>query len=183
MQLRSNILRLYQVFDLPIACLLVTELVLISEEMRIYFAQRGWSLLGMMCGQMAIVQPNQSTASWNPCLFLGLQEMSPHSWDSWFFYAAGIPWFEERIAPLRELAKLDMQSNIEPLMKEEHFKPQEDLIVAILSDPCLARFDYKMLPYLLTDFSKKGFGYSLWQSADDDASMAAMRRKIEGGDC
>ena len=68
-------------------------------------------------------------------------------------------------------------------MKEEHFKPQEDLIVAILSDPCLARFDYKMLPYLLTDFSKKGFGYSLWQSADDDASMAAMRRKIEGGDC
>ena len=99
------------------------------------------------------------------------------------FYATYIPWFEERAAPLRELAKLDMQSNIEPLMKEEHFKAREDLIMAILSDPCLARFDYKKRPYLLADFSKRGFGCNLFQTADAAASMAAMRREMEGGNC
>ena len=99
------------------------------------------------------------------------------------FYAAYIPWFEERAAPLRELANLDMQSNIKPLMKEEHFKAREDLIMAILSDPYLAHFDYKKRPYLLSIFSKRGFGYNFCQPADDAASMAAMRREMEGGDC
>ena len=99
------------------------------------------------------------------------------------FYGTYIPWFEERAAPLRELSKLDMQSNIEHLMKEEHFKARHDLIMAILSDPCLARFDYTKRPYLMTDFSKKGFGYNLCQPADDAASMSAMRREMEGGDC
>ena len=51
------------------------------------------------------------------------------------FYATYIPWFEERASPLRELAKLDMLSDIEPLVKEDHFKAREDLIMAILSDP------------------------------------------------
>ena len=69
-----------------------------------------------------------------------------------------------------------MQPNSEPLMKEEHFKASEDLIMAILSDPCLARFDYKKRPYLLTDFSKRGFGYNICQPADDAASMAVMLR-------
>ena len=54
------------------------------------------------------------------------------------FYGAYISWFEERAAPLRDLAKLDIQSNIEPLMKEEHFKAREDLIMAILTDPLRA---------------------------------------------
>ena len=99
------------------------------------------------------------------------------------FYGTYIPWFEERAAPLRELSKLGMQSNIEHLMNEEHFKARHDLIMAILSDPCLACFDYTKRPYLLIDFSKKGFGYNLCQPADDAASMSAMRREMEGGDC
>ena len=90
---------------------------------------------------------------------------------------------EECAAPHGELAKLVMQSNIELLTKEEHYKAQEDLTMAILSDPCLAHFDYKKRSYLLTDFSKKGVGHNLCQPADDAVSMAAMRREMEGGDC
>ena len=63
-------------------------------------------------------------------------------------------------------------------MKEEHFKARDHLIMAILSDHCLARFDYKKRPCLLTDFSKNGFGYNLCQPADDDASMAVMWREM-----
>ena len=48
-------------------------------------------------------------------------------------------------------------------MKENHFKARKDMIMAILFDPYLARFDYKKRPYLLTDFSKLGFGYNLCQ--------------------
>ena len=81
------------------------------------------------------------------------------------FYATYIPWFEERAAPFRELINLNMQSDVKPLMKEKHFKAREDLIMAILSDPYLARFDYKKRPYLSTDFSKKGDGYNLCQPA------------------
>ena len=72
---------------------------------------------------------------------------------------------------LERLAKLEIQSNIEPLMKEEHFKAREDLIMAILSDPCFARFGYKRRPYLLTDFSKTIFGNNLCQPANDAAFL------------
>ena len=50
------------------------------------------------------------------------------------------------------------------------------MIISILSNPYLARFDYKKRPYLLTDFSKLGFGCNLCQPADDAASMAVMLR-------
>ena len=55
--------------------------------------------------------------------------------------------------------------------------------MTILADPCLARYDCKKRPYLLTDFSKAGFGYNLCQPSDDPDSLAAMQREIEGGDC
>ena len=55
--------------------------------------------------------------------------------------------------------------------------------MALLSDPCLARFDPAKRPYLLTNFSKFGFGYEIAQPDDDPASLAAMHREILGGDC
>ena len=68
-------------------------------------------------------------------------------------------------------------------MADEHHKAREDLIMAILSDPCVARYDFNKRPYLLTDFSKKGFGYNLCQPAHDPDSLAAMQREAEGGEC
>ena len=45
------------------------------------------------------------------------------------------------------------------------------------------RYDFEQCPYLLTDFSKIGFGYDLCQPNDEVDSMAAMRREMEGDDC
>ena len=84
---------------------------------------------------------------------------------------------------MRELIKLELDTPIEKLMKDEHFKAREDMIMSLLSDPCLARFDWKKRPYLLTDFSKVGFGWNLCQPADDPESLAAMQREMKGGDC
>ena len=80
--------------------------------------------------------------------------MYPHFLGFLNFYSTYIPWFEQRVAPLRELSKLELETPIEKLMKDEHFKSREDMIMSILSDPCLARFDWKKRLYLLTVFFK-----------------------------
>ena len=99
------------------------------------------------------------------------------------FYSMYIPYFEQRAAPLRSLASLEIEANISHLITDVHLKARDDLIGAITSDPCIARFDHTKRPYLLTDFSKLGFGYNLCQPNDDKDSIAAMRREMEGGDC
>ena len=68
-------------------------------------------------------------------------------------------------------------------MAGKHHKAREDMIMAILSDPCVARSDFNKRPYLLTNFSKRGFGYTLCQPADGPDSLAAMKREAEGGEC
>ena len=59
---------------------------------------------------------------------------------------------------------------------------RQDLIMAVLSDPCNARFNHKKRPYLLCDACKLGYGYNLCQPNDDPASIAAMKREMAGGD-
>ena len=67
---------------------------------------------------------------------------------------------------------------------DAHEAARTDLIKAILDDPCLARYDYAKRPYLLTDFSKLGFGYDLCQPDSDHApSLAAMEREMNGAEC
>ena len=73
--------------------------------------------------------------------------------------------------------------NIYSLMAGEHHKAREDIIMAILSDPCVARYGFNKRPYLLSDFSKKGFGYNPCPPADDPDSLATMQREAEGGEC
>ena len=90
---------------------------------------------------------------------------------------------EQRVACLRLLASMDMDADITHLMTDERKRTREDMISAILSDPCIARYDFRKRPYLLTDFSKLGFGYNLCQPNDDAASLAAMNREMAGGDC
>jgi hypothetical protein len=74
------------------------------------------------------------------------------------FYSKFIPYFEQRAAPLRALAKMDLDTKI-PSLTDEQQQARTDLMEAIVSNPCIAQYDHKKRPYLLTDFSKVGFGY------------------------
>ena len=79
------------------------------------------------------------------------------------FYGKYIPYFEHRAAPLRNLAKLEMTAPVVELLNTSHADAKTDLIEALVSDPCLACHDPAKRPYLLTDFSKFGFGYEIAQ--------------------
>ena len=68
-------------------------------------------------------------------------------------------------------------------MKEEQLGARQDMIEAILSDPCVGRFNPKKRSYLMMDASKLGYGYNLCQPNDDPASIAAMEREMAGGEC
>jgi hypothetical protein len=51
---------------------------------------------------------------------------------------------------------------------------------AILSDPCLQRYDHRKLLILRTNFSAKGFGYVACQPANNEISLAVMKRCMRG---
>ena len=77
-----------------------------------------------------------------------------------------------------------MDAVITDLLTPEHDNTKRDMVDAICSDPCIARFDYKKRPYPLTNFSKKSFGYAIMQpDSNHPASMAAMQCEMVGGDC
>ena len=101
------------------------------------------------------------------------------------FYSIYIPYFEQRVAPLRQVInKVDMDTVISDRLGPEAMHARSDLIAALCSDPCIARFDHSKRTYLLTDFSKIGFGYDICQPDSDHApSMAAMRDEMAGGEC
>ena len=91
------------------------------------------------------------------------------------FYSRFIPNFEMRAAPLRALIKGEYTDPI-----AEHWTLQaeaawNDLKDAILSDPCIQRFDHRKLVVLRTDFSSFGFGYVLLQPGNDEALVRAAQ--------
>ena len=92
-----------------------------------------------------------------------------------------IPYFEQRVASLRPLSSMEMDSDVTALSTDEHERARQDMIFAITSDPCIKRHDFKKSSYLLTDFSKRGFGFNLCQPNDDPESIAAMTREMDGG--
>ena len=100
------------------------------------------------------------------------------------FYASFIPHFETRVSRLRTIMKdYDYTDDIKPHFNDAAKAEWEDIKSALLADPCLARFDHRKRLYLRTDFSSLGFGYAALQPADDEASLAAMRREMAGGTC
>jgi hypothetical protein len=50
----------------------------------------------------------------------------------------------------------------------------DDICNAIISDPCLLRFNHWQLVILCTDFLSQGFGYIVCQPGTDKASESAM---------
>ena len=91
------------------------------------------------------------------------------------FYSRFIPNFKMRAAPIPTVTK---QEYTDPIAR--HWTPDtegawEYLKDAILSDPCIQRFDYWKLVALHTDFSSLGFGYVLLQPGNNKASVKAAQ--------
>eukprot|EP00984_Skeletonema_dohrnii_P006306 scaffold2258_cov84-Skeletonema_dohrnii-CCMP3373.AAC.7 len=102
------------------------------------------------------------------------------------FYSKYIPQFEQRILNLRALLRNNpnMETNIEALLQPIHASERDDMINAILSDPCLQRYRADFRTYLSTDFCKRGFGYACLQPDDThQQSIDSMRREMAGGPC
>ena len=56
-----------------------------------------------------------------------------------------------------------MDHDITVMLKIELDSAKVEMINAVISDLYMAFYDFEKHPYLLTDFSKVGFGYDLWQ--------------------
>jgi hypothetical protein len=97
------------------------------------------------------------------------------------FYSRFIPNFEIRITALREILREEYTMPLGDLWTEGAMHAFTDMQNAILSDPCLRRYDHRKLLVLRTDFSAEGFGYAALQPADDDVSLQAMHRCMTGG--
>ncbi len=91
------------------------------------------------------------------------------------FYSHFIHHFKLRIAPLRELTKLKFTEPVALHWTAEAQAALEDVKNAILSDPCLQRFDYRKQIMLRTDFSKNSFGYVLCQLASDKSLLKTVQ--------
>jgi hypothetical protein len=75
------------------------------------------------------------------------------------FYARFIPHFE-RIAPLRIILLNEYTDRVAPYWSDAARAAFDEMRQAILSDPCLRRFDHRKLLVLSTYFSADGFGYA-----------------------
>ena len=101
------------------------------------------------------------------------------------FYLKWLPWFEIKAQPLRKIISsypLDHQLT-ESEFDKDTVAVFEYIREFLLSAPILQRADYWKRFYLKTDFASKGLGFALCQPANDEASIAAMKREDAGGEC
>ncbi len=97
------------------------------------------------------------------------------------FYSHFIPQFEQRISALRNIMKNEYMELVDPYWTQEAKAEFMDIRSAILADPCLKRYNHRLLLVLRTNFSKDGFGYVALQPGDDAESRLAMKRCMDGG--
>ncbi len=99
------------------------------------------------------------------------------------FYRTYIHHFELRIQPLCNLTiKCEYTKPVATIWTDECTRSFNDVRNAILSDPCLLRYNRARLVILRSDFSSIGFGYVVCQPATDEASEAAMTAYRAGSD-
>ena len=103
--------------------------------------------------------------------------------DFAIFYSYFIPLFETCIPRLGEITKLESTENVARHFDTDTKAKWEDTKQALISDPCLDRFDYKKQLYLRIEFSAKGFGYAACQPGNNPDSLAVMHREMRGGPC
>jgi hypothetical protein len=80
---------------------------------------------------------------------------------------------------LRTVTKQDYTEEVGPHWTPEAQAAWEDLKGAILANPCIQRFDHRII-VLRSNFSVKGFGYVLLQPGNDEASANAAKDYLEG---
>jgi hypothetical protein len=96
------------------------------------------------------------------------------------FYSKFIPCFELRTAPLRAIMTREYTKAIGSSWTPKAQQTFNELRQAILSDPCLCRFDPSKLTVLCTDFLTKGFGYVVCQPGDNDVSLDLILQFMSG---
>ena len=74
--------------------------------------------------------------AWDVASFLGFLN----------FYPMYIPYFEQRVAYIRTLAKFDMDHDINGMLKIEHESTKVNMVNALISDPCISRYGFKSVP-------------------------------------
>ena len=74
---------------------------------------------------------------------------------------------------MRIITKQEYTDAVTPFWTQEAQAACKDLKNAILSNPCIQRFDHRKLIVLRTDFSSLGFGFVLLQPGNDTASTKA----------
>jgi hypothetical protein len=91
------------------------------------------------------------------------------------FYSVYVHPFELCILYLRKLTTKHKYTEIVALhWMDDAKKAFQDIQQAILSNPCLMRFNHQQLVAIRTDFSLVGFAFVICQPAMDTASKAAM---------
>ncbi len=83
-------------------------------------------------------------------------------------------------APLHTVWKQEYTKPVAKHRRPEAEGAWEDLKDAILSNPCIQRFNYRKLIVLRTDFSSHGFGYILLQPGNNEASVQAAQDYRDG---
>jgi hypothetical protein len=96
------------------------------------------------------------------------------------FYLPFIPQFEQRISALRNIMKNEYMEFVNPYWMREAKAEFMDIRSAILADPCLKRYNHRLLLVLRTNFSKDGFGYVALQPGNNAESWLAMKRCMGG---
>jgi hypothetical protein len=96
------------------------------------------------------------------------------------FYSKFIPCFELRSTPLRAIMAREYTKTIGSSWNSEAQNTCDELRKAVLSDPCLRRYDPSKLTILRTDFSAKGFGYVVCQPGDDHVSLDLVSQFMSG---
>jgi hypothetical protein len=81
---------------------------------------------------------------------------------------------------LRKICTNEYTEPVAPFWTDASQKAFDNMQHAIISDPCLQRFDYRKPVILRTDFSARGFGYVLLQTGNDDASTRALQDYWDG---
>jgi hypothetical protein len=96
------------------------------------------------------------------------------------FYSRFIPNFEIHVLPLQGVTKQQYTDAVGPFWMPKAKGAWDDLKGAILSDPCIQRFDHLKLIVLWMDFSSLGFGFVLLQPGYDKASTKAAQDYWDG---
>ncbi len=96
------------------------------------------------------------------------------------FYSQFISHFNVHITALRNILCKDYSLILSALWLQNAQFAFDDMRKAILNNPCLCRYNHCKLLVLCTDFSAEGFGYAGCQPADNNVSLAAMHKCMQG---